>query len=492
MKKVFFVLIAFIVIFPLYSQDHYVLNVSAEWMDTFATPVTFTGDYNGEAMTSFRIGPYNQPFTVTLTIVNEYENALAADLVFAKWNLADDDSHSVTITVDNSKPVVDAVALYANIEPTPPTLPDDSIGTVWLEPAQKIVSAGSAFGWEVHVKTGDQMLAAYGLEIMWPVPEGGVIMYVDTSVGINGVEAGVDGFVAAAGAEAPGIIVISGFDTQGTGPSDDLHLCTVHFIASQRGVSGAVVDLSVNTLVDPSTMDIGIPTGIGGTIIVEADFTLGDANEDGDIDIVDALLIAQYYVNTSTSINTSLCDVNCDGTVDIIDALRVAQYYVGIIGEFSCPGTTPGPGLTYVPGEIIVGFYDWVTLEQANDLVQSYNLTWEDSFPTSHSVWLEVDGDPDYYITLLESYPIVRWADLRGYSNGDPDKTYIIAHINGMEEEAVELISTIDGLTIAEHIVAGKWGVVDVPVGDESEWIEVFSGQSIVEHASLNGIVTID
>ena len=252
MKKVFFVLIAFIIMFPLYSQNQYVLNVSAEWMDTFATPVTFTGDYNGEAMTSFSIGPYNQPFTVILSIVNEYENALAANLVFTKWNISADDSFSITVTVDDSNPVVDAVAWYANIEPTPRGLPDDSIGTVWLEPAQKIVSAGSAFEWEVHVKTGDQMLAAYDIEIMWPVPQGGVIMYVDTSIGINGVEAGADGFVAAAGAETPGIIVISGFDAQGTGPSDDLHLCTVHFMQSYSPqdmlfCSGMLVETEINT-----------------------------------------------------------------------------------------------------------------------------------------------------------------------------------------------------------------------------------------------------
>ncbi|MBN1696735.1 MAG: cellulase family glycosylhydrolase [Spirochaetales bacterium] len=70
---------------------------------------------------------------------------------------------------------------------------------------------------------------------------------------------------------------------------------------------------------------------------------LGDVNESGGIDIVDALLIAQYYVGLYPSnFNQSYADVDCDGDVDIVDALQVARYYVGLIDSFPC-GTTPPP-----------------------------------------------------------------------------------------------------------------------------------------------------
>ncbi|MBN2536585.1 MAG: choice-of-anchor D domain-containing protein [Spirochaetales bacterium] len=77
--------------------------------------------------------------------------------------------------------------------------------------------------------------------------------------------------------------------------------------------------------------------------------TLGDSNNDGRIDIVDALLIAQYYVGLNPQgIDTAVMDVNVDGSIDIIDALLVAQYYVGLISEF--PGqATPGPTGTPTP-----------------------------------------------------------------------------------------------------------------------------------------------
>jgi hypothetical protein len=219
---------------------------------------------------------------------------------------------------------------------------------------------------------------------------------------------------------------------------------------------------------------------------------MGDANEDGIVNVVDALVIASYYVGKTTTINISQSDVNCDGAVNIIDALRVAQYYVGLLPELICDNPTPGSLPNYVPGEILVGFYDWVTLEEADNVIRSFGLTWEPSFPTSLSIWIEVEGDPEHYCTLLESYSIVAWAELRGYSSGEPDKTYIIAHITGTQQEADELINSISGLTIVEYVIATKRGVVDVPVGDESEWVNVFAEQSIIKYATLNYIATID
>ncbi len=62
---------------------------------------------------------------------------------------------------------------------------------------------------------------------------------------------------------------------------------------------------------------------------------LGDVNNDGNVDIVDAMLIAQYYVGITPEIfYPEVADVNGDGIIDINDALLVAQLYVGIIDEF--------------------------------------------------------------------------------------------------------------------------------------------------------------
>lgn len=61
---------------------------------------------------------------------------------------------------------------------------------------------------------------------------------------------------------------------------------------------------------------------------------LGDVNNDGSIDIVDALLVAQCYVGITPCPPLPAGDVNCNGSIDIVDALLIAQYYVGIINSF--------------------------------------------------------------------------------------------------------------------------------------------------------------
>ncbi|MBN2536291.1 MAG: hypothetical protein JXB88_25640 [Spirochaetales bacterium] len=61
----------------------------------------------------------------------------------------------------------------------------------------------------------------------------------------------------------------------------------------------------------------------------------GDVNNDGSIDIVDALLVAQYYVGLNPgNFDPGNADTNCNGTIDIVDALLIAQYYVGLVSGF--------------------------------------------------------------------------------------------------------------------------------------------------------------
>ena len=61
----------------------------------------------------------------------------------------------------------------------------------------------------------------------------------------------------------------------------------------------------------------------------------GDVNGNGQVDIIDALMTAQYYVglNPAGFIQTA-ADVNGDGQITIVDALMIAQYYVGLIPGF--------------------------------------------------------------------------------------------------------------------------------------------------------------
>lgn len=62
-------------------------------------------------------------------------------------------------------------------------------------------------------------------------------------------------------------------------------------------------------------------------------YKLGDVNEDGYIDTVDALWILQCYVK-KRELSLDCADVNRDGMIDTVDALKVLQFYVGKITSF--------------------------------------------------------------------------------------------------------------------------------------------------------------
>jgi aryl-phospho-beta-D-glucosidase BglC (GH1 family) len=88
------------------------------------------------------------------------------------------------------------------------------------------------------------------------------------------------------------------------------------------------------TTVDPS--GTATATQAPGTTTAPVG-TSGDVNGSGSIDIVDALLVAQYFVGLApANFNAAAADTNCDGSVDIVDALRIAQYFVGLLTSLSC------------------------------------------------------------------------------------------------------------------------------------------------------------
>jgi beta-glucosidase len=81
----------------------------------------------------------------------------------------------------------------------------------------------------------------------------------------------------------------------------------------------------------------GYGLNLSGTSATPTPGLKGDVNSSGIVDVVDALLIAQYYVGLNPpNFNTAVADVNCSNSIDVVDALRIAQYYVGLISSLNC------------------------------------------------------------------------------------------------------------------------------------------------------------
>jgi hypothetical protein len=79
------------------------------------------------------------------------------------------------------------------------------------------------------------------------------------------------------------------------------------------------------------TLDIGIPDDCDAT-----QFVRGDSNQDGDIDIADAVSVLNYLFNNSGTLCIDANDVNDSGTVSITDAVNVLCFIF-------CPGTPLPP-----------------------------------------------------------------------------------------------------------------------------------------------------
>ena len=68
----------------------------------------------------------------------------------------------------------------------------------------------------------------------------------------------------------------------------------------------------------------------------EPDVKYGDMNNDGTVDVSDAMLVCQIYLGNATPTDAQklAADVSGDGKVDVSDAMMICQFYLGNITEF--------------------------------------------------------------------------------------------------------------------------------------------------------------
>ncbi|MBY9005545.1 MAG: hypothetical protein KGD63_02200, partial [Candidatus Lokiarchaeota archaeon] len=133
-------------------------------------------------------------------------------------------------------------------------------GDVWLTDVPEL-EIGETYDMQVLIDCGSQDVAAYGFDINWD--QAIVIVQGET----DGVVAGVDGFIAAKNINnAEGTMRVSGFDATGATGSSQFHMLTITWEAVAPGET--LLDLIVNTLIDPDLGNIGTPNAIDTTITV--------------------------------------------------------------------------------------------------------------------------------------------------------------------------------------------------------------------------------
>ncbi len=88
-----------------------------------------------------------------------------------------------------------------------------------------------------------------------------------------------------------------------------------------------------------------------GYTVLNSNYIAGDVNDDGEVDIKDVVLLAQYLAAWSVDINSEAADCNGDEDVNISDAVLLAQFLAGWDVELVGPSLPTIPDIPDEPDE---------------------------------------------------------------------------------------------------------------------------------------------
>ncbi|MCK4459631.1 MAG: hypothetical protein KAU52_07920 [Methanosarcinales archaeon] len=129
-----------------------------------------------------------------------------------------------------------------------------------------------------------------------------------------------------------GCVRIGTFQTESNGLSRNITLAEVTFEPMGSAGEMCSLNLSVTTFKDATPECNEIPYVVrNGTYTA---FLNGDVNDDGVVDIADAMYLAKHVLGITgfEVIIVEAADVNDDKVIDIADAMYLAKYVLGIMG----------------------------------------------------------------------------------------------------------------------------------------------------------------
>jgi hypothetical protein len=308
--------------FHLYGQspEGYSVEINAQTNATYSQTISviISGDISVTSRMPFTLGPYAQPFTVTLEpeitkIIQEFDYWEVDGIEYSP------DEKRITVVPTPDLPVIEVVCHYnidtqATPEPGPTADPTASPG-----PGSYLLSLGDgSLSPEDAAKVPGVINVSGDYTGTFKLP---------TIFGPN-----EEPFTLTIRLQVPGGVGIQfgGWYDYSTGTVSVGQEITVSVdeVTPYRHLFPEYVVWSTPSPVP--TDDTTEPTA--GDTTPDPDTQLGDANGNGSIDIIDALLVAQYYVGLNPSnFDIARADVTRDGLVNIVDALRIAQCYVGLI-----------------------------------------------------------------------------------------------------------------------------------------------------------------
>ena len=119
------------------------------------------------------------------------------------------------------------------------------------------------------------------------------------------------------------------YNTNPLTKDDAMFTVTFEHVMYHNAENGSSLQVGVSSTTPSATLQL--------KVISE---TLGDVNNDGNIDKADAQAILDYEVQKNTELSIKTADVSGDGVIDSNDAVLIAQYMAGNITEFPAQQNT--------------------------------------------------------------------------------------------------------------------------------------------------------
>ena len=195
----------------------------------------------------------------------------------------------------------------------------------------------------------------------------------------------------------------------------------------------------------------------------------GDVNADGVVDIMDALMVAQYSVGLTVEIEINVADVNIDGVIDILDALLIAQYYVGLINvlPFSSEDNFDLP-------------ITWQNMSGSDNVDEGRGLfvtagggVMVAGVASSQIGGIPFGGNADCYVVELDSNGDVLWQDMYGGSAFDRAEDITETSDGGFILAGLSRSTNITGVT---NNGGADFYVVKVDENGNAEWQDMYGG----------------
>jgi len=170
------------------------------------------------------------------------------------------------------------------------------------------------------------------------------VVYNSTVVQPEGCSSNPEGTLDNAECDTSGLGAVHFTGTRTSpGATGSIPLADITFRAVGSAGLNTVLEAQEDTGVFKDTDGVDIPAvGFDGRVHIRMQ---GDASEDGQVSMVDAMLIAQCVAGLidCNNIDQVGSDVNCAGGLSMVDAMLIAQKVAGLITSFPCYMVTPTP-----------------------------------------------------------------------------------------------------------------------------------------------------